>query len=141
MATIRPAGASDATLLLGLVSMFPTPTPPTVQSFSQTLALKLADPSACLLVAEHDGILVGYVTGYCHATFYANESTAWVDELFVSESARGRGTGRQLMEAFEQWAQSRGNVLVSLATAGVAAFYEHRGYASKAGYFKKYLVG
>ena len=31
-------------------------------------------------------------------------------------------------------------VLVSLATRGAAAFYEHRGYVSKAGYYKKYFA-
>jgi GNAT superfamily N-acetyltransferase len=71
---------------------------------------------------------------------YAGGRTAWVDELLVIESLRGRGIGRQLMDAFEQWAQDRRCVLVSLATRGAAAFYEHRGYASPAGYYKKYFA-
>jgi GNAT superfamily N-acetyltransferase len=92
------------------------------------------------LVAEHERRLVGYVSGYCHATFYAGGVTAWVDELLVLEPIRGTGIGRQLMDAFEQWAKDRESVLVSLATRGAAAFYEHRGYTSKAGYYKKYLA-
>ena len=44
------------------------------------------------------------------------------------------------MDAFEEWANDRKSVLVSLATLGAAAFYEHRGYRSKAGYYKKYLA-
>jgi GNAT superfamily N-acetyltransferase len=50
----------------------------------------------------------------------------------VLEPIRGTGIGRQLMDAFEQWAKDRESVLVSLATRGAAAFYEHRGYTSKA---------
>jgi GNAT superfamily N-acetyltransferase len=81
--------------------------------------------------------LVGYVSGYCHATFYTGGVTAWVDELLVLEPIRGSGIGRQLMDAFEQWAKDRESVLVSLATRGAAAFHEHRGYTSKAGYYKE----
>jgi GNAT superfamily N-acetyltransferase len=92
---------------------------------------------ARLLIAEHESQLVGYVSGYCHSTFYAGGPTAWVDELLVIEPLRGTGIGRQLMDAFEQWANDRQSVLVSLATRGAAAFYEHRGYTSKAGYYKK----
>lgn len=137
MATIRPASASDTRPLFELVRTFPTPTPPSAEQFSRALNAKLPDPFSCLFVAEHQGRLVGYVSGYCHATFYAGGPTAWVDELLVSEPLRGTGIGRQLMDAFERWAQHRQCVLVSLATRGAAAFYEHRGYTSNAGYYKK----
>ena len=140
MVTIRPAAASDASPLFELVRAFPTPTPPGSEQFSRALDAKLSDGSACLLVAEHEGKLVGYVSGYCHVTFYAGGQTAWVDELLVIEALRGTGIGRELMDAFEQWAADRQSVLVSLATRGAATFYEHRGYTSKAGYYKKYLA-
>ncbi len=100
----------------------------------------MPDPSSCLLVAEQDGRLVGYVSGYCHATFYEGGVTAWVDELLVLEPLRGTGVGRQVMDAFEDWANDRKSVLVSLATRGAAAFYEHRGYTAKAGYYRKQLA-
>ena len=93
-------------------------------SLAAALNAKLPDPFSCLFVAEHQERLVGYVSGYCHATFYAGGPTAWVDELLVSEPLRGTGIGRQLMDAFERWAQHRQCVLVSLATRGAAAFYE-----------------
>ena len=140
MATIRPATASDRSPLFELVCAFPTPTPPSSEQFSRTLDAKLSDVSACLLVAEHESQLAGYVSGYCHATFYAGGPTAWVDELLVIEPLRGTGIGRQLMDAFEQWAKDQQSVLVSLATRGATAFYEHRGYTSKAGYYKKYVM-
>jgi GNAT superfamily N-acetyltransferase len=104
------------------------------------LAAKLPDPSSCVFVAEHERRLVGYVSGYCHPTFYAGGPTAWVDELLVIEARRGTGIGRQLMDAFERWAKDRQSVIVALATHGAAAFYERRGYTSRAGYYKKYLA-
>lgn len=140
MATIRPATASDRSPLFELVRAFPTPTPTSSGQFSRALESKLSDVSACLRVAEHESQLVGYVSGYCHDTFYAGGPTAWVDELLVIEPLRGTGIGRELMDAFEQWAQDQHSVLVSLATRGAATFYEHRGYASKAGYYKKYFA-
>jgi GNAT superfamily N-acetyltransferase len=121
MATIRPAAASDRSALFALVRAFPTPTPPNSEQFSRALHAKLPDPSSCLLVADQEGRLVGYVSGYCHATFYAGGVTAWVDELLVLEPLRGTGIGRQLMDGFEQWANDRRSVLVSLATSGAAA--------------------
>ncbi|MDO8631754.1 MAG: GNAT family N-acetyltransferase [Phycisphaerales bacterium] len=140
MRTAICAAAPDESPLFELVRLFPTPTPPGSQQFARALDSKLSDTSACLLVAEHEAQLVGYVSGYCHFTFYAGGQTAWVDELLVIEPLRGTGIGRELMDAFEQWAKDRHSVLVSLATRGAAAFYEHRGYTSKAGYYKKYLT-
>ena len=140
MAIVRTARATDADGVRRLAATFPTPTPPSPEAFADALAAKLADPASCLLVSEHDGQLVGYVAGCFHSTFYAGGRTAWVDEILVAELSRGGGIGRQLMTAFEEWARQHGCVLVSLATRGAATFYEHLGYASKAAYYKKYLI-
>lgn len=139
MATIRPAAVTDEEALFQLACAFPTPTPPARDAFAAALRSKACDPAACLLVAEDDTGLVGYVSGYTHDTFYANGPTAWVDEILVAEPIRGHGCGRQLMDAFEHWAARHHCVLVSLATRGAASFYEHLGYAARAAYYKKYL--
>jgi GNAT superfamily N-acetyltransferase len=139
MVETRPASSEDAVALLHLVGSFPTPTPPSQEQFLATLRAKLPDPSSCLIVAVQGTELVGYVAGYCHAAFYAAGRVAWVDEILVTQTLRGLGTGRQLMSAFEEWARQRGCVLVSLATRGSPGFYERLGYTSRAAYFKKYL--
>lgn len=136
---IRPARASDADALFELARLFPTPTPPTRSQFDAGLAARLHDSAAITLVASVADRLAGYVAGYWHATFYAGGPVAWVDELFVEPSARGRGIGQRLMAAFEGQARASGCVLAGLATAGAAAFYENQGYRSRAGYYKKYL--
>ncbi len=100
---------------------------------------KVPDPSSYVAIAEEDGVMVGYVSGYAHPAFYAGGNTAWVDELLVDPAARRMGTGRKLMEAFEAWAVSRGCTLISLATSQAGPFYERLGYRSTASYFKKYL--
>lgn len=49
------------------------------------------------LVGEHDGEIVGYLL-YCHAYDLDHGGrTLWIIDLFVRESARGRGVGRALM--------------------------------------------
>jgi GNAT superfamily N-acetyltransferase len=139
MIRIRPAHANDETALLALVRLFPTPTPTGDVAYTTAFHAKLLDPASFLAVAEQASALVGYVSGYCHATFYAGGNTAWIDELLVLEALRRRGVGRALMSAFETWAEQHSCKLVSLATAGAGAFYERLGYTSKAGYYKKYL--
>jgi GNAT superfamily N-acetyltransferase len=140
-ATIRSALEGDERSLFALTSQFPTPTPCGLEVFRELLQSKLDDPASALLVAEHDGALIGYVSGRFHAAFYAAGVTAWVDEILVTSAFRGHGVGGQLMSAFEAWAAHNSCILVALATRGAAPFYEHLGYASKAGYFKKYLAG
>jgi GNAT superfamily N-acetyltransferase len=139
MTIIRLARQEDSSALFALVRAFPTPTPCSAEAYARSLDAKLADPHSCLLVAEHDGRLVGYVAGHRHQTFYAGGPTSWVDEVLVVEPFRGKGVGRLLMQAFERWSRDASCVLVSLATRGAAGFYERIGYESKASYFKKYL--
>ena len=137
--TIRTATALDQDALFELVCSFPSPLLRTPDAYADGLRIKLSDPSYATLVAEDNGRLIGYLAGYAHRTFYAGGSIAWVDEIWVEPDYRDRGTGRLLMDAFEDWASRRGCVQVSLATRGAAPFYEKLGYASNAGYFKKYL--
>lgn len=139
MIQIRPAQAHDEGVLFPLVSAFPTPSAIELSEYSRMFRQKLSDPSAFLAVASSDGRLVGYLSGYRHAAFYAGGSTAWVDEIFVVGALRKHGVGRTLMAAFEAWALQGGCKLVSLATAGAGDFYGRLGYATKAGYYKKYL--
>ena len=138
-AMVRPARLTDETQLFGLARSFPTATPPDLATFRSAFHAKLADTASAVFVSELDGRLVGYVAGYRHVTFYASGLTAWVDEIMVATDHRGAGLGKQLMEAFEDWASLHNCVLVGLATRGAASFYERLGYASRAAYFKKYL--
>lgn len=137
--TVRAAAGDDEAALFRLVKQFPTPTPCSHETFRALLDTKLNDQRSCIIVAERDGALIGYVSGSVRDAFYAGGATAWVDEILVDAEARSCGVGRQLMSAFETWAARHHSVLVALATRGAATFYEHLGYASKAGYFKKYL--
>jgi GNAT superfamily N-acetyltransferase len=140
MITIRKPEQADSQAIIGLVRLFPTPTPSSAAKLTEIFVRKLSDPASYMLVAENENGLIGYASGYRHAAFYAGGDTAWVDEILVSPSHRGRDIGSLLMEEFEQRAAADGCRLVSLATAGAGPFYSGRGYETKAGYYKKYLV-
>jgi GNAT superfamily N-acetyltransferase len=62
---------------------------------------------ACLLLAVSNDDPLGYLLGFRHITFYPNGPVASVKEVLVRNEHRGRGVGRALMEAFEQWAAGR----------------------------------
>jgi len=136
---VRPARRDDESSLFALTSQFPSPTPCSRDAFDALLAAKLLDQSACVLVAECEGQLIGYVSGSARGAFYVGGMTAWVDEILVLPERRGAGVGRGLMAAFEAWATRQGCRSVALATRGAVKFYEQQGYATTAGYFKKYI--
>lgn len=139
MITIRLAEVKDEVQLWGLVRAFPAPSSIGLDAYTSMFQRKFTDPCSFIAVAEQGETLMGYVSGYKHAAFYAAGDTAWVDEIFVVNNERRSGVGRLLMAAFESWATNSGCRLVSLATAGAADFYLVLGYSTKAGYFKKYL--
>jgi GNAT superfamily N-acetyltransferase len=61
----------------------------------------------------------------------------------VRDQERGRGIGRILMSAFEQWAAAQGCALVALvalATRRATPFYRALGYEESATYFRKVLT-
>jgi GNAT superfamily N-acetyltransferase len=136
---IRPADVSDGDALLDLARRFATSFAVEESAFQSSFARLLADSSACLLVAETHGAVIGYVLGFQHLTFFANGRVAWVEEIMVAESHRQRGIGRQLMEAFTGWARSSHCLLVALATRRAAPFYRALGYEESATYFRKLL--
>ncbi len=86
----------------------------------------LAAPSATILAARIDGVLVGTVmTGH-------DGHRGWVYYLAVADTHRGAGIGRRMMAAAEAWCAGQGaprlNLMVRAGNAAVIAFYERIGY-------------
>jgi GNAT superfamily N-acetyltransferase len=57
----------------------------------------------------------------------------------VSETHRRCGVGALLVAALEDWARSRGGVMISLATRRAAAFWASIGFEESASYFRRSL--
>ena len=86
---------------------------------------------ASLLVAEAGTVLLGWIhVQATHALECDTRAEIW--GLVVSETARGTGVGRLLVETAEEWAKARGLAVIVLRSnrlrPGAQGFYEHLGY-------------
>lgn len=70
-----------------------------------------------LLGARDGGELVGYACLYWHFSSLAASESVLMNDLFVSEAARGRGVGRALIEASAAVARERGAAHLEWSTA------------------------
>jgi GNAT superfamily N-acetyltransferase len=138
---VRLADAADAETVADLAAGLAQSFAFSRSSFLLSYPALLAADGACLLLAVDGPERLGYLLGFEHLTFYANGPVAWVEEVFVRDQDRGRGVGRVLMSAFEQWAAARDCRLVALATRRAAPFYRALGYEESAVYLRKVLDG
>jgi GNAT superfamily N-acetyltransferase len=136
-AEVRPATRADAAALLTLASTFATSFVVDPARFDHSLDELLLHHDSALFVAVDGAATLGYVAASVHPTLYANGPVAWIEELMVAEEARGRGIGRALATAVEQWGLSRGVRAVSLATRRSATFWHAVGYEESAAYLRK----
>ena len=75
----------------------------------------LADNSHSAFVAETpNGQIVGYGSVHWLPYLFLQGPEGYVSELFVRESARGQGIGRELLKVIETEAKTRGCVRLSL---------------------------
>ena len=91
----------------GYCAFYETVVPPEVTAETWR---RLFDPGSPVegLVAEHDGELVGFVNCVLHPSTWGAAETCYLEDLFVSPSARGSGAGRALIDAVLERARSRG---------------------------------
>jgi GNAT superfamily N-acetyltransferase len=134
---VRRASADDEDGVAGLAAELTMSFTFSPEKFRVGYPVLLAEDGACLLVAVSGHEYLGYLLGFRHLTFYANGPVGWVEEVAVRESDQGRGIGRALMGAFEQWAAVQGCALIALATRRADAFYRALGYEESATYFRK----
>lgn len=95
------------------------------------------DPAADIALARrgpHSTILIGRDDGAIIATAMVGHDghRGWVYYVAADPALRGRGYGRAIMEAAEDWLRAAGiaklQLLVRRENAGVAAFYQSIGY-------------
>src|SRR5262245_41711726 len=86
--------------------------------YGRFLVSQIAHPESLVLVAEHEGAVVGYL-------FADVERTNWMElrgpcgvihDIYVDESARQLGAGRGLMQAAVEWIHAHGRSQVVLMT-------------------------
>lgn len=132
MLAIRRATDDDVAQMARLAANFGlfSADPQSLAAHSERIAAVLADPSHCVVVADHDGVLVGYAHAQDYGpTLRNSQSTARLYDLFVRDDHRQSGLGRRLHRAIVVWCRSRQvKHLEWQAAPSSIAFYQHLGY-------------
>lgn len=111
MITIRPGVMADLDRLTALLQvLFAIEADFACDEARQRrgLALMLASPATCVLVAEADGQVIGMATGQTTISTAEGGPALLVEDVVVEADWRGKGLGRRLMSALGEWANARG---------------------------------
>ncbi|MFC2154594.1 GNAT family N-acetyltransferase [Candidatus Altiarchaeota archaeon] len=87
-----------------------------VEIYKKFLDKCLRARNAQVFVAEKDGKVIGHCIVRIKdiPPIYEVDREAWVDEIVVKKEFRGKGAGKKLLAASEQWAKERGLKELSL---------------------------
>ena len=139
--TLRPATSGDAEPIAALFTDEGYPAGP---SDIETRLTRFAPPDGGVVVAEHEGAILGFVAYHVIPRFEHGDVIVRILALVVDAGARERGVGRQLIGDVERIGASLDAAFVEL-TAGhhrpdARHLYESLGYdASVAAYLRKKL--
>ncbi len=139
--TLRPATPADAEAIAALFTDEGYPAGP---SDIATRLTRFTPPDGAVIVAEHEGGILGFVACHVIPRFEHGDVIVRVLALVVDAGARERGVGRRLIGDVERIGVSVGAAFVEL-TAGhhrpdARHLYESLGYdATVAAYLRKKL--
>jgi GNAT superfamily N-acetyltransferase len=133
--TIREALRQDAELILEFIRKKAgfDGVPDWVEATEEKLASELfgLKPVAFVLFAEIEGKAVGFAIYFLTFSSFLARPGIWLDDLYVDESARGRGAGKALLAHLAKIAEERGYGRVEWVTAADnakgLAFYRRNG--------------
>ena len=98
---------------------FLAPRPRTPVDYASFLGTQIDDPDVAVLVADHDGDVVGYayaaIVGYDYMALRGPAGA--LHDVIVDPAFRRRGVGRLLLDATLAYLKSRGAPRVVLSTA------------------------
>jgi GNAT superfamily N-acetyltransferase len=107
----------------------PAPTDEKLAALRRTYAQHVARPDTGSLVAEFDGVLVGFISLEFREPFFTTRPQAWIPDLVVTESARGRDLGAALLDAALAEARSR-DAYAAVLESGHQRSVAHRLYGA-----------
>lgn len=87
----------------------------------------IAHPDADILLAENAGRIIGLASVYRDYLSIRDGWRCWLQDLVVTEPARGQGVGSHLLAAAADWARERGCTHLDLAS-GLGRLDAHRFY-------------
>lgn len=140
MWAIRPLEPRDGDAVLALADRLSVGSPSwrdrgrwliAVRGWVEGSARVASEPGHAMFVACEDGRVAGFVS-LGTRTHFTGDVDAYIGELVVAEWAEGRGAGRALLSAAEQWATAEGHRRLTLesgaANARALQFYTRAGY-------------
>jgi GNAT superfamily N-acetyltransferase len=139
--TLRPAGPGDAD---DIAQLFTDEGYPAGPSDIVERLERFASPYSRVVVAEHDGTLIGFIAVHALPRFEHDDRILRILALVVDAGARERGVGRVLMAEAERVGGELGAAFVEI-TAGhhrpeARHLYESLGYdATVTAYLRKKL--
>lgn len=149
MSRFRPAEAGDVEAIVAMMRGYYVQDGYTfVEEEARAAALRLInDPSlGRLWVTQDRDTIAGYVAVALGFSFEYRGREAFVDELFIAESHRGRGLGREALELAEAYCREAGvNALhleVERHRGPALELYRRRGFADYGRFLMtKWLTG
>lgn len=138
---VRIAGPADVVVLARLIVGFRDflgSTDPGATEIEATVSVLIKDPATeFILVGEPES---GFGQIRFRLSLWTGAEDAWIEDVFVDESARGRGYGRLLLEAIISRARARGCARVQLdanrKNEAAIKLYESLGFATSHNYVK-----
>lgn len=139
---VRPARPTDAAALSALLAELGFPADETTTE--QRLSI-LECAGETVLVAAVDDIPRGFASVHATPVLHRPTPVGRITALLVTSSMRGRGVGRALVQAAEDWSRQRGCALIevtsNLRLTTAHAFYHHLGFETTSMRFAKSLAG
>lgn len=130
MARTRAATENDADGVAAMLNALGYPTARV--DAERRLGETLADPAACVLVADEGRTVVGLLAGRAAPYFPSGAQLFRITALVVAASHRGNGIGRALLEHGVNVAAQHGCTGVEVTTgegrSAAHAFYERLGF-------------
>jgi ribosomal protein S18 acetylase RimI-like enzyme len=151
--TVRGAGPGDEIFVLALTERLAAFAVPDWRTAAQVAHVDDAilrdqfrqpNPDNLLLVAQGEaGIRLGFVFARSRRDVFTGRPVVHVETLATEAEAEGRGVGRVLMTAVEDWARDRGASFVTLnvfdTNARARGFYARLGYQPETLHYVKPL--
>ena len=143
MIDVRPYVSADREFILSLAPRLAIGIPPWRDPEKMTVtargwiteSIEQHGKKSMVFVAEDEhGERLGFAT-VSPSTHFTGEGQAYIGELATGETSEGRGVGKALVQACEQWARDQGYHFISLATGAAneraLGFYRHMGYLNE----------
>ena len=136
---VRRGNPDDVDSVVALIAAFRDwwpKTEPSADVIRRTAGHLLDDPQTEYLLAFDDA---GEAVGVCQLRYrlsvWTGAEDCWLEDLFVTEGARGGGHGRELVEAAFESARARGCKRIELdvneQNEGAVRFYESLGFTTE----------